>query len=140
MGPNSRVDQLIPHASPKQIKTTPKKPKVNGTMTVKVKVLNLGGADGSVGRIDIFAPPVDRAYVFEFFINRCEPTGAIYSANTTNLVIKAGKSKTVKITDVPVPGKAGWLGLAVVPDAGCANDAGVALLPVPYIAFEVVAP
>ncbi|GBF99407.1 hypothetical protein Rsub_12340 [Raphidocelis subcapitata] len=127
------------------IKTTPKKPKVNGTMTVKVKIINLGDADGSVGRVDVFASQTfgdDLIDIGGYYGgSRCSPTGFISSLNTTDLVIKAGKSKTVKIADVPAPGKAGWWSISVVPDAACANPADGASpgLPTPYSTVEVVA-
>ncbi|GBF90517.1 hypothetical protein Rsub_03513 [Raphidocelis subcapitata] len=121
------------------VKTSPNKPKANTTMTVKVNIFNAGGADGFVGRVDIFTTPL--AAVFPFFSpdDRCDRTDFSYSFNTTNLVIKAGKSKTVTIKDVPVPSKAGWSGLVVLPDAGCANEAEKTLVwqAMPFIRFEV---
>ncbi|GBF91240.1 hypothetical protein Rsub_03560 [Raphidocelis subcapitata] len=130
------------------VKTTPKTPKANETMTVKVKIANLGDADGVVGRVVIFTTAVDATDAVHYDIGRCDPSlpslynGLTFSANTTDLVIKAGKSKTVKITDVPVPATAGWFGLVAVPDADCINEVERSLhwLPVPYNAFEVVAP
>ncbi|GBF97626.1 hypothetical protein Rsub_10502 [Raphidocelis subcapitata] len=126
------------------VKTSPKKPKANDTMTVKVKITNLGDADGSVGRVNIYTSPVASfdPYFFPAFGLRCDLTDFTYSFNTTDLVIKAGKSKTVKITDVPVPAKAGWSGLVVVPDAGCTNAAETGLFYqiMPFITFEAVAP
>ncbi|GBF91239.1 hypothetical protein Rsub_03559 [Raphidocelis subcapitata] len=130
------------------IKTTPKKPKVNETMTVKVKIANLGDADGPVGRVAIFATAIVDPSQLSFDIGRCDPSlpslynGLTFSANTTDLVIKAGKSKMVKIADVPVPATAGWWALVVVPNADCANEAekGLVYPPLPYNAFEVVAP
>ncbi|GBF92675.1 hypothetical protein Rsub_05044 [Raphidocelis subcapitata] len=131
----------------KQIKTTPKQPKVNGTMTVKVKISNLGDTDGLVGRVVIFITVVEDAAFLRYSYRDCsDPSDpffdrSIYSLNTTDLVIKAGKSKTVKIADVPVPARVGWSGLVVVPDANCANEAarGMVFPPLPYNAFEVVA-
>ncbi|GBF99799.1 hypothetical protein Rsub_12239 [Raphidocelis subcapitata] len=124
------------------LKTTPKKPKANDTMTVKVKIMNVGDTDGPVGRVDLFLTSVSNAYVGYTVENRCNPTDFYHSFNTTGLVIKAGKSKMVKITDVPAPSEAGWWGLVAVPDAGCVNEAesSVFVQTMPFSAFEVVAP
>jgi hypothetical protein len=132
--------KLHPNTTPEQVKTSPKKPKVNDTMTVKFKIINMGGADGSVGRVEIFTSSVDDSYGGYYGGERCDPTGFVHSFNTTDLVIKAGKSKMVKITDVPAPGKAGWFGLTVVPDANCLNEAekDATWQPMPFSAFEVV--
>ncbi|GBF99406.1 hypothetical protein Rsub_12339 [Raphidocelis subcapitata] len=127
------------------VKTTPKKPKVNSTMTVKVKIINLGDVDGPVGRVDVFASQTFGDTLLEFGGyyggSRCNTTGSISSLKTSDLVIKAGKSKTVKIADVPAPGQAGWWSISVVPDAACANPAD-GLSPgmvAPYSTVEVVA-
>ncbi|GBF89808.1 hypothetical protein Rsub_02512 [Raphidocelis subcapitata] len=131
------------------ITTTPKKPKINGTMTVKVKITNVGDAEGPVGRIVVFTTSIEDARYVPLFIGyRCDPIlpewvpGSTYSFNTTGIVIKAGKSKTVKITDMPVPDTAGWWGLTVVPDADCINEAegGMFAPALPYSSFEAVAP
>ncbi|GBF96761.1 hypothetical protein Rsub_09617 [Raphidocelis subcapitata] len=131
------------------VKTTPKQPKINGTMTVKVKITNVGDAEGPVGRVVVFTTPLDYLDGLNYAIEyRCNPAlpewvpGSTYSFNTTDIVIKAGKSKTVKITDVPVPDTAGWWGLMVVPDADCVNAAQKDMwgAPLPLNVFEAVAP
>ena len=118
-------------------------------MTVKVKITNVGDAEGPVGRVVIFTTSVEDAPGMRYeYDDRCDPMlpewvpGSTYSFNTTDIVIKAGKSKTVKITGVPVPATAGWWGLTVVPDADCANEAARGMLwpPMPFNAFEAVAP
>ncbi|GBF96754.1 hypothetical protein Rsub_09610 [Raphidocelis subcapitata] len=135
--------------TPVKVKTTPKKPKVNGTMTVKVKITNVGDAEGPVGRVVVFTTTLDYLGGLDYYIQfRCNPAlpewvpGSTYSFNTTSIVIKAGKSKTVKIMDVPVPATAGWWGLMVVPDADCVNAAQKDMFaaPLPYNVFEAVVP
>ncbi|GBF97627.1 hypothetical protein Rsub_10503 [Raphidocelis subcapitata] len=125
------------------VETSPKKPKANATMMVKVKIANLGDADGPVGRVTIYTSTVASfdPYFFPAFGLRCDLTDFAYSINT-DLVIKAGKSKTVKVTDVPVPAQAGWSALVALPDADCTNvaETGLFYQIMPSVTFEAVAP
>ena len=67
------------------------------------------------------------------------------SADFSGVVVKPGKSKTVKITGVPVPAVAGWWEVSALPDTNCTLPVPVSLrgnyplFSSPYSAFEVVA-
>ena len=71
----------------------------------------------------------------------CAYTGFVASADFSGVVLKAGKSKTVKLTDVPVPLTPGWYQVSAMPDINCTLPASREIRPIAAFAtFEVVAP
>jgi hypothetical protein len=74
----------------------------------------------------------------------CAYEGFVTSVDFSGVVVKPGKSKTVKIKGVPVPAVAGWYQLSALPDINCTLPGSVLyqLNPyarAPYSAFEVAA-
>ncbi|GBF91242.1 hypothetical protein Rsub_03562 [Raphidocelis subcapitata] len=126
-----------------QVKTTPKKPKVNATMTAKIKVVNEGAAEGPIGKVALFTlsrkNPLDGSLGY-WAGTRCNVTDYVAMADFSDVVLKPGKSKMITIKDVPVPaGPAGWYELSAVLDAACASAIAKDLLVKPaFNAFQVV--
>ncbi|GBF99532.1 hypothetical protein Rsub_11966 [Raphidocelis subcapitata] len=104
------------------VKTSPKAPKASDTMTVKVKFQNKADTEGSIGRVGVWIDPVaDRNAPFFGAIWKgkpCDYAGFQASADFSDVMIKPGKSKTVKIS-VPVPASAGWWQVSALPDLNC---------------------
>ncbi|GBF98828.1 hypothetical protein Rsub_11593 [Raphidocelis subcapitata] len=127
------------------VKTTPKAPKANDTMTVKVKFQNQAETEGPIGKVALWLKPVaawnamqDGGWVEGA---PCAYTGFDFSADFSGIVLKPGQSKTVKLAGVPVPTTPGWWQLSVVPDINCTLPASKGIFPsAPYASFEVVAP
>jgi hypothetical protein len=75
----------------------------------------------------------------------CAYEGFVTSVDFSGVVVKAGKSKTVTIKNVPVPAVAGWWEVSALPDINCTLPAFIVYSqPTPYAraafaAFEVVA-
>ncbi|GBF96597.1 hypothetical protein Rsub_09343 [Raphidocelis subcapitata] len=132
------------------IKTSPKAPKANTTMTVKVKFENRAAVEGPIGTVAVWLKPASEwqgpkygGYAgFEMpFYTPCNYAGFVASADFSDVVIKPGKSKTVKIVGVPVPVTPGWWQVSALPDINCTLPAKKTIRPVaPYASFEVVAP
>jgi hypothetical protein len=69
----------------------------------------------------------------------CDYNTFAATGNFSGVVVKPGKSKAVKIKDVPVPETAGWWQVSAIADAGCALPASSTVFPAAgYAAFEVV--
>ncbi|GBF91243.1 hypothetical protein Rsub_03563 [Raphidocelis subcapitata] len=122
-----------------QVSTSPKKPKANSTMTAKIKVINDGGAEGPIGKVALYARKfIDTDGHYEGTV--CNVTGYVALGDFSDVVLKPGKSKTVKVKDVPVPaGPAGWYELSAVLDAACASPITKDMYLQPaFNSFEVV--
>ncbi|GBF96587.1 hypothetical protein Rsub_09333 [Raphidocelis subcapitata] len=127
------------------IKTTPKAPKANKTMTVKVKFENKADTDAPIGNVAIWLKPAGDAPAITYGGwtegKNCAYTGFAASADFSGVVLKAGKSNTVKLTDVPVPLMPGWYQVSAMPDINCTLPASREIRPIAAFAtFEVVAP
>ncbi|GBF90395.1 hypothetical protein Rsub_02501 [Raphidocelis subcapitata] len=126
------------------VKTAPKAPKVNDTMTVSIKLQNWGSVEGAIGKVGVWLTPAadwpaptDGGF---WGGELCAYTGYVATADFSDVVVKPGKSKTVKIKDVPVPVAPGWWQVSAVPDINCTLPASSAVrLGASYTAFEVVA-
>ncbi|GBF90385.1 hypothetical protein Rsub_02491 [Raphidocelis subcapitata] len=125
------------------IKTAPKAPKVNGTMSVKVKFVNEATTEGAIGQVGVWLVPAAESnslYFGGYMGQPCAYQGFAATADFSGVVVKGGKSKTVTIKDVTVPGPPGWWQVSAVPDINCTLPASSTIQPVvPYAAFEVVA-
>ncbi|GBF96588.1 hypothetical protein Rsub_09334 [Raphidocelis subcapitata] len=133
------------------IKTSPKAPKANTTMTVKVKFENRAAVEGPIGKVAVWLKPAPEwsgpkycgytGVEWPDYFGQCDYSGFVASADFSDVMIKPGKSKTVKIADVPVPTAPGWWQVSALPDINCTLPAKKTIRPVaPYAAFEVVAP
>ncbi|GBF96599.1 hypothetical protein Rsub_09345 [Raphidocelis subcapitata] len=127
------------------IKTTPKAPKANKTMTVKVKFENKADTDAPIGNVAVWLKPASDKPAAEYGGwtegTNCAYTGFAASADFSGVVLKAGKSKTVKLTDVPVPLTPGWYQVSAMPDINCTLPASRERRPIAaFASFEVVAP
>ena len=107
--------------------------------------LNWGPADGAIGKVGVWLTPAGDwpapLYGGTVIGENCAYTGFAATADFSNVVVKAGKSKTVKINDVPVPLTAGWWQVSALADINCTLPASsrVGAWSV-YTAFEVKAP
>ncbi|GBF99502.1 hypothetical protein Rsub_12280 [Raphidocelis subcapitata] len=126
------------------VKTSPKQPKANETMTLSVKFRNGGTADGPIGRVAVWYKPAPEwpapawggywAYDASLY-----PIDYVAHADFSEPV-KAGRSKVFKLRDVPAPPSPGWWQVSVLPDANATQPGSQELYPTPvYAAFEVLA-
>ncbi|GBG00514.1 hypothetical protein Rsub_13191 [Raphidocelis subcapitata] len=128
------------------IKTTPKAPKPNTTMTIKAKFMNWGNVEGAIGQVGLWVMPVEylAAPLFggAWYGNPCAYTGLSLTADFSDVVVKPGKSKTIQIKDVRVPAVTpGWYQVSILADTNCTLPASSWVLPwAAYAAFEIVAP
>ena len=106
--------------------------------------LNWGSVEGALGTVGLWLlpadaqqSPVDGGIVLGA---PCDYNTFAATGNFSGVVVKPGKSKKVKIKDVPVPKAAGWWQVLALADAGCALPSSSSVFPSPgYAAFEVVA-
>ncbi|GBF90394.1 hypothetical protein Rsub_02500 [Raphidocelis subcapitata] len=125
------------------VKTAPKAPKANDTMTVKVKFLNRGTAEGAIGKVGLWIKPAadwnPARYGGYKGSTVCDYQGLAASADFSDMVVKPGKSKTVTIKDVPVPGPPGWWQVSALADINCTLPSSAAVVRIaPYTAFETI--
>ncbi|GBF98834.1 hypothetical protein Rsub_11599 [Raphidocelis subcapitata] len=125
------------------IKTNPKVPKANGKMTVRITFENKGVEEGSIGKVALWLTrvadhrPSEAGGYFEGA--RCAYEGYDFWADFSDVVLKPGQSRMVKLTNVPVPATAGWWQLSALPDINCKLAASRDVRPsAPYVAVEVV--
>ncbi|GBF91223.1 hypothetical protein Rsub_03543 [Raphidocelis subcapitata] len=135
--------QRVPGQYTYRVTTSPRSPKSNGTMTVKVKVVNEGNAEGAIGVVRVWTPPFrgGRTSIGGYWEgDRCNSTGAAAAADLSSAILAPGKAKAVRIRHVPVPAAPGWYKLSVLPDATCLSPAagGFRIFTNPYATFEVV--
>ena len=103
------------------------------------QVINDGGAEGPIGKVALYARKfIDTDGHYEGTV--CNVTGYVALGDFSDVVLKPGKSKTVKVKDVPVPaGPAGWYELSAVLDAACASPITKDMYLQPaFNSFEVV--
>ncbi|GBF90402.1 hypothetical protein Rsub_02508 [Raphidocelis subcapitata] len=126
------------------LKAANKAPKANATMSVKVKFVNQGTAEGAIGGVGLWLLPVAE-YPAPFYTGYWNAEGKyngyVATADFSGVVVKPGKSKTVTIKDVPVPGAPGWWQLSAVVDLNRTLPAAeYSYTWALYAAFEVKAP
>jgi hypothetical protein len=109
---------------------------------------NKASTEGAIGVVGVWLTPFAESYALSdggtWQGGTCAYEGFVTSADFSSVVVKPGKSKTVKITDVPVPAMAGWWELSAVPDINCTLPGSEIydrnpIIRTPYAAFEVVA-
>ncbi|GBF99717.1 hypothetical protein Rsub_12430 [Raphidocelis subcapitata] len=109
-----------------EVTTAPKAPKPGSNVTVKVKAINTGSLEGTPGKVIVSVLPfnVDWASSPLKWEACGDYSGQVAEASFGDVKLKPGKTKTLKIKDVPVPlgaAPGSWWLADVMFDVDCAN-------------------
>ncbi|GBF99718.1 hypothetical protein Rsub_12431 [Raphidocelis subcapitata] len=128
-----------------EVTTAPKAPKPGSNVTVKVKAINMGSLEGTPGKVIVSVFPFDVEWTTSpLKWEACgDYSGQVAEASFGDVKLKPGKTKTLKIKDVPVPlgaAPGSWWLADVMFDVDCANTYNQRLFtPNYYNAFQIKA-